>query len=281
MSSEMQDRKKRGHGKSPRMLRSRPRQTTPSYDDGKLHLNVLGAEHEISCRVRLGRARLSELVELSRSISASMLAISTEHAAREGKTISCTRGCTHCCRQLVPVAPLEAKRLAEVLAALPKEDRGRILQRFADALQKLETAGLLSAKPAQGLRALVSQEKDAVAAWNDVSRRYYELRIDCPFLENNSCSIYEERPIACREYNAVTPPDLCEAFDAAIETIERPVRLGEALTKAGNDVAKTKDMAMALPLVLEWVALRAKAFGGEYDGEKMFWALAGAIEEST
>lgn len=277
----MQDRKKLGRGKSPSMLRSRPRQTEPSYDDGKLHLNVLGADHEITCRVRLGRVRLSELVGLSRSISASMLSISTEHAAREGKKISCARGCTHCCRQLVPVAPLEAKRLAEVLAALPKDKRQGILKRFADALEKLEAAGLLSAKPARGLRALVSQEKDAVMAWNDVSRRYYELRLDCPFLENDSCSIYQERPIACREYNAVTPPELCEAFDSAIETIERPVRLGEALTKAGNDLAKTKDMAIALPLVLEWVALRAKAFGGEYDGEKMFWALAGAIEEST
>lgn len=224
---------------------------------------------------------MSELVPLARSISASMVAISTEHAAREGKTISCQRGCTHCCRQLVPVAPLEAKRLTEVLAALPKEKRQVILQRFADALQKLEAAGLLGAKPAQGLRALVSKETDALAAWNDVSRHYYELRIDCPFLENDSCSIYEERPIACREYNAVTSPDLCEAFDSAIETIERPVRLGEALTKAGNELARTRDMAIALPLVLEWAALRAKAFSLEFDGEKVFWALAQAMEEST
>jgi Fe-S-cluster containining protein len=153
--------------------------------------------------------------------------------------------------------------------------------RFADTLQKLETAGLLTAKPMQGLRALVSKETDVLAAWNDVSRRYYELHLDCPFLENDSCSIYEERPIACREYNAVTPPALCEAFDSAIETIERPVRLGEALTKAGNDLAKTKDMAIALPLVLEWVSSRAKVFSGEFDGEKMFWALVEAIEEST
>jgi len=260
---------------------SRPRSSGPTYDDAKLHLNVLGAEHEVSCRVRLGRVRLSELIPLARSISGSIVAISTEHAAREGKTISCQRGCTHCCRQLVPVAPLEAKRLAEVIAALPQEKRQGILRRFAEALEKLESAGLLTAKPNQGLRALVSKETDVLAAWNDVSRRYYEMRLDCPFLENDSCSIYEERPIACREYNAVTPPALCEAFDSAIETIERPVRLGEALTKAGNDLAKTKDMAIALPLVLEWVALRAKAFSGEFDGEKMFWTLVEAIEEST
>lgn len=263
---------------------SRPRPSKPvaaSYDDAKLHLDVLGSEHEIACRVRLGRTRLSELVPLARSISASIVGIAAQHAEHQGKTVSCQRGCTHCCRQLVPVAPLEAKRLSEVIAALPEERRKNILERFAKALQQLEDAGLLSPKQMQGQRALMSKETDAIAAWNDVSRRYYELRLDCPFLENDSCSIYDERPIACREYNAVTAPALCEAFDPAIETLERPVRLGEALTKAGNDVAKTKDRAIALPLVLEWVSLRAKAFGGEYDGEKLFWALVEAIEEST
>ncbi len=257
------------------------RVTTAAYDDAKLHLNVLGGDHEITCRVRLGRARLSELVPLARSVSASVVALATEHAAAQGKTISCQRGCTHCCRQLVPVAPLEAKRLAEVIAALPLDQRNAILERFSKAIKTLEQAGLSSAKAAKGQRALVSNETDATAAWNDVSRRYYELRMDCPFLENDSCSIYEERPIACREYNAVTAPSLCESFDSGIETIERPVRLGEALTKAGNEVAKTKDMAIALPLVLEWVATRAKAFSGEYEGEALFWALVEAIEESS
>lgn len=264
------------------MSRSRStRPTAPTYDDAKLHLQVLGGEHEISCRVRLGRTRLSELVPLARSISSSIVGLATDHAVREGKTVSCQRGCTHCCRQLVPVAPLEAKRLSEVIAALPAEQRRTVLDRFAAALTKLEQAGLLSAKTVTGQRALLSQEADAVAAWNDVSRRYYELRIDCPFLENDACAIYDERPIACREYNAVTPPSLCESFDPAIETLERPVRLGEALTKAGNALAKTKDLAIVLPLVLEWVSTRAKAYAGEVDGEKLFWALVEAIEEST
>jgi len=40
-------------------------------------------------------------------------------------------------------------------------------------------------------------------------------------------------------------------------------------------------MAIALPLVPEWVAARAKVFTGEVDGEKLFWILVEAIEEST
>jgi Fe-S-cluster containining protein len=261
----------------------RSRTTAAAYDEAKLHLNVLGNEHELSCMVRLGRTRLSELVPLARSISASIVAIAAKHGTEAGKTISCQRGCTHCCRQLVPVAPLEAKRLAEVVSACSSEQRAAILERFSRAIQTLETAGLINARSRSpgSQRAMVSKETNANAAWNDVSRRYYELRLDCPFLENDSCSIYDERPIACREYNAVTPPALCESFDSGIETIERPVRLGEALTKAGNDVAKTNEMAIPLPLALEWVATHAKTFSGEYDGEALFWALVQAIEESS
>lgn len=260
--------------------RNRPTKAA-TYDDAKLHLNVLGADHEITCKVRLGRVRLAELVPLVRSISASIVSIATEHAAGEGKAISCQRGCTHCCRQLVPVAPLEAKRLAEVVAAMPQKERAGILERFAKAIKTLETAGLVSGKSPSGQRAMVSKETDAAAAWNDVSRRYYDLRMDCPFLENDSCRIYDERPLACREYNAVTPPSLCESFDAGIETIERPIRSGEVLTKVGNEVAKAKEMAIPLPLVLEWASAHTKTLAGEYDGEALFWALVEAMEEAS
>jgi len=264
----------------PAPRRNRPK-AAAAYDDAKLHLNVLGMEHEISCKVRLGRTRLSELVPLARSISASIVEIAAKHAAEEGKTISCQRGCTHCCRQLVPVAPVEAKRLAEVVSALSDKQRAATLERFARAIKTLEAASLVSAKPIHGRRVMISKETDAMAAWNDVSRRYYDLRIDCPFLEDDSCIIYDERPLACREYNAVTSPSLCESFDPGIETIERPIRSGEVLTKVINEVAKANEMAILLPLVLEWAVAHTKAFSGEYDGETLFWALVHAMEESS
>lgn len=32
----------------------------------------------------------------------------------------------------------------------------------------------------------------------------------CVFLKDNSCSIYDERPMACRRHNSVTPVELCD-----------------------------------------------------------------------
>ena len=74
----------------------------------------------------------------------------------------------------------------------------------------------------------------------------------------------------------------------AIETMRAGVtRVGTVrahramVSNEQNATAAWNDMAIALPLVLEWVATRAKAFSGEYDGEALFWALVEAIEESS
>jgi len=249
------------------------------FEDAKVHLDVLGEEHAIDCKVRVGRARLGELVPLARSLSASILAITTAHARDEGKEVSCRKGCTHCCRQLVPVSPLEARRLADVVRSLPEPRRAAIRDRFAEAAARLRAAGLVDPRGPKGRASLVSSESSASAAWDDVSRRYYALRIDCPFLEDDLCSLYEERPLACREYNAVTDPALCEALDPAIEIVPRPSPMGEALTKATNELTGKKYAGIPLPLVMEWVSVHGKELDREKDGEAMFWALMRGVEQ--
>ena len=253
--------------------------TRKAYEDAKVHLHVLGEEHAIDCKVRVGRTHLHELLPLARSLSASILAISTAHAQAEGKEISCQKGCTHCCRQLVPVSPLEARRLAEVVAAMSEPRRTEVRERFVRAIERLESAGLVDPRAPKGRAALVSKESTSSAAWDDVSRRYYELRIDCPFLEGDLCSIYEERPIACREYNAVTDPSLCEALDPGIEIAPRPSPMGDVLTKVTAELTGKRQAGVPLPLALEWARAHGKTLERERDGEAMFWALLRVMEE--
>ena len=42
-----------------------------------------------------------------------------------------------------------------------------------------------------------------------VGREYFRLGIACPFLEEESCSIYHDRPITCREYLVTSPAENC------------------------------------------------------------------------
>lgn len=254
----------------------------PGYEDAKVHLEVLGQEHELECKVRVGKnTRMAELLPVARAFSAKLVALSTEHVKAEGKEVACRKGCDHCCRQLVPVAPIEAKRLADLVAAMPKKRRAEIVERFARAIERLEAAGLLDAKAPRGRRALQSKEASSSAAWDDVSRRYYELRLDCPFLEGGACILYEERPLACREYNAVTDPSLCEALDPGIESVPRPLRMGEVLTKVGNELTGQTFYGVPLVLLLEWAQVSGRAIEKVGDGEQMFWELLRVMEEAA
>jgi hypothetical protein len=42
-----------------------------------------------------------------------------------------------------------------------------------------------------------------------MSLAYFTLRVPCPFLEEESCSIHPERPLVCREYLVTSPAELC------------------------------------------------------------------------
>src|SRR5262249_59780961 len=39
--------------------------------------------------------------------------------------------------------------------------------------------------------------------------RYFLQAIPCPFLEEEACSIYAERPLSCRDYVVTSPPENC------------------------------------------------------------------------
>lgn len=253
----------------------------PAYDDATVHLAVLGQEREIHCRARIGKTRIKELLPLARSLCEAITEIAIEETKREGEEIACKKGCHFCCRQLIPIAPMEAKRLAEVVHAMPKKQADALRRKFADAKARLVSAGLLPARAAKGQAALVSAEKDPKAAWEDVSHRYFALRLDCPFLEDGACSIYEERPLACREYNVVTDPAYCDALDPRIRATPRPIRFGEVLTALSNELTGSHFAGIPLVLALEWASVHGSSQERERDGEAMFFALVQKLEESS
>jgi Fe-S-cluster containining protein len=113
---------------------------------------------------------------------------------KSGESISCRKGCGACCRQLVPVSRTEGERLLALVEAMPRERRTALHARFAAAEAALEGAGL----------AQRGQKTD-----REMSLAYFALRLPCPFLEEESCSIHPERPLVCREYLVTSPADLC------------------------------------------------------------------------
>lgn len=223
--------------------------TTPASSTEWLNataeLTIAGQKVRLEMPVPAGPARLAELLPLFRSLTDAFVEVSVTNARAEGLEVSCKKGCGACCRQLVPIAEIEAWRLQEVVEAMPEPRRSTIRARFEVARQRLAEAGLLEKlrEPRQ------FQDEEVIPFGMD----YFRLGIACPFLEEESCSIYAERPLACREYLVVTPAEHCAAPTVESVSCVKLV-LRTARTIRGLNVEHSEYGApwVALILALEW-----------------------------
>jgi Fe-S-cluster containining protein len=166
-----------------------------------LHLTI--GDLSIALPVTMSRAPMpaAEIVPVLQGIVTAVVTASEKRSEAEGKPVSCRKGCAACCRQLIPVSRTEAERLLALVEALPADRRARVTRRFETASAALATVGLRDTLLDAGRRAGTSDR--------DLSTAYYALGIACPFLEEENCSIYAERPLVCREYLVTSPAELC------------------------------------------------------------------------
>lgn len=169
-----------------------------------------------------------------------------KEAVRQGKAVSCKKGCGACCRQLVPINEIEAQYLVELVAEMPPDERNRIQSRFRQALEELQERGmrqrlLRSAGPA-------SREEQ-----EQLTLDYFACGVACPFLNDESCSIHLHRPLICREYSVTSPAERCA--DPARHDIHRiaiPVHLSDLLRRFADGEGKRPGFRLPLVLALNW-----------------------------
>jgi Fe-S-cluster containining protein len=166
-----------------------------------LELSVAGSRIEADITMPATPVALGQMLPVFRSLADAVVGAATEAVESQGHSVSCRKGCGACCRQLVPIGEAEARRIRDLVESLPEPRRSVVRARFADARRRLAEAGLIDA--------LEHPEH-----WVEDDRRsfgldYFRQRIACPFLEEESCSIYEDRPIACREYLVTSPAEHC------------------------------------------------------------------------
>src|SRR3954470_14939527 len=111
--------------------------------------------------------------------------------AARGQTISCAKGCGACCRQVVPLSPADVLLLDEAMEGMTPERRGEIEAAFHGIEEALREADLFDAP-------LLDRGED-----------YFSLRLPCPFLSEEACSIHAHRPLVCREHLVSSPAEFC------------------------------------------------------------------------
>lgn len=192
-----------------------------------------------------GPTRPVDLLPIFRSLVDAFAVITAETVEKTGGKISCQHGCAACCRQLVPITEIEARRIGEMVSAMPEPRRSEIRVRFEAARSKLQDAGLLER--------LLAPETVSQAEFVPFALGYFRHAIPCPFLEEESCSIYPERPIACREYLVTTPAENCSNLNPkTVKAVNLGLDVRKAMARLDSDQPSAHGKWIPLILATAW-----------------------------
>ena len=222
----------------------------------KLALGTGDRKFSATAVVPVGHTNLTQLLPVLQSLDDSFISDTVAQLGETGRTISCKAGCAACCRHLVALSAFEAEALSTWIRTLPESRQQELARRFQEALTKVADAGIIDRMAKKGWLT----EGDAAAR---IIHDYFYLRIPCPFLENERCSIYPIRPLICREHLVTSPPDHCaDPAKEQIASVYFPANLSGILYAIGAEMERG-DSAGWIPLVSLFAWMESGARPGE------------------
>ena len=147
--------------------------------------------------------------------------------------MQCRRGCSMCCSQMFSISSIEAAHISRAVKAMPEAERDRL--RVA-AIEYVERA---KAMTGQG---------DSTSNEESITPRP-GLRLPCPALHEDACSIYEARPIICRKWGV---PIFNPSKPLELQACELNFRAGEEVDGSGIVEPQAK-------LLEHWVQIKGRA----------------------
>ncbi|MCE5327360.1 MAG: YkgJ family cysteine cluster protein [Planctomycetaceae bacterium] len=178
----------------------------------------------------------------------------------------CHKGCSACCHYLVSVSPPEATAIAARVRTLPPSLRGEIEERIERAAMTL-------------LRRPAPRGADAA----QLSEWYRSLDLACPFLKDDACAIYDDRPLVCREqYVTGTAAKCADAADTS-PPASVPLSMAAVLARLCGQVAGREAVAIMLPLAvhmqLRGAGSRERTFDERWLMQQFADAVAAAMRD--
>ncbi|CAN5782160.1 hypothetical protein BH24ACI3_BH24ACI3_10840 [soil metagenome] len=215
---------------------------------GKIKVTLAGRPLEMQMTVPADPVKPHRMLPVFQQMTNSFVGMSVEAAEKEGKKVSCAAGCGACCRQPVPLSEVEVYHVAEVVNEMPEPRKTFIRERFARGNAHFESIGWY--QKVQDCRQIAEEgrHEEAARTLEKLVGVYFAEGIACPFLEDESCSIHEVRPLACREYLVSSPPANCSQPDP--ETVTR-IPIAITPSKALKNIGTTGAFAQLglLPMI--------------------------------
>ncbi len=221
--------------------------------------------------VPVGQVQPDELLPFTYALDDAIIGAAIHKVESEGKTISCCKGCSACCRaQPVPVTPTEAHAIALLVDALPEPRKTEIRKRFSNRVERLSAAELFDIYMRE---VPVTDEEHARAT----ATKYFGLGLSCPFLDDDACSIHFARPFVCRQYLVTTPAELClDPLKNKVDVVPIPVAPAKAMLHAVEKVMGKTQLTIPLVLALEYDNRHRNELDRAFDSEQLLreWLAA-------
>ena len=228
---------------------------------GDLQLDIGGEHFEMHLTIPAKPVKPRRMLPVFQKITNEIVARGIERTEAAGKAISCTDRCASCCRQPLLISEAEAYHLAELIASMPEPRRSTIGGRFADGVAHFGGMKWFERFDEISREALAGPSEELGKKFVALLTEYIDQRIPCPFLEDESCSIYESRPLVCREYLVTSPAENCA--NPRPSNIEKLPISGEA-SKAFAALCKTSNSkdpsSLLLIRLLEFAETHADNF---------------------
>ncbi|MGV8080306.1 MAG: hypothetical protein AB2L22_09640 [Syntrophales bacterium] len=148
----------------------------------------------------------------------------------KGEKITCQKGCSYCCFHYVAVPLAHGIVIVDYLY-----NRKKLLKKFINNYDVWKNKGrdisdVIDYTRGQAFSSSMPINK-IIAVTRPLSMRYLEMDIQCPFLVNNTCIIYDVRPFPCSGQYSISPPDCCSTTSAENAVIYQLVPEDEDLIK--------------------------------------------------
>lgn len=211
-----------------------------------LDVDILDKSIHFDIGVADRQAGLVDMVPLARTISTKLALTVLDSLGKNGQYVPCCKGCSACCSCLIPLSVPEVFCLREELLTMPTDDSSRVLPSCLKTAERI-----LDNFP----QTFCSEDfcSKGQSSIGQINKWYAGLELVCPFLSEGLCSLYEQRPLACREHIVTDSVFFCKAdHKGEPNVVQMPVSILEVLGLLTAELEQSDVEAIMLPLAFAW-----------------------------
>ena len=212
----------------------------------EFEIDIAGEMVEFQIHVMDGDMKLADIVLLAQMVGDKIIDVTVVNAESNGNVISCVQGCSACCNYLVPLSVPEALWLRKEISSQAQTQQRQVMRACLMASRRI-----LKCQPPVLFINQKTQTPQSSSDVNLISNWYKSLKLQCPFLKNKICTIYQARPLACREHIAINPAGSCRG-DQRAELVEIAVSMVDVLVQLTAELEEADPEAVVMPLLLAW-----------------------------